>query len=133
MFILLVTVLIIALLLIVSVNVELNPGPKKKCTKCELMMPTTCKCSLIIIVIVVIWYAVLLQGFCTLVHSLVKVFKQSTPAGSNNTSCFFIDCFYLHEKNFFVPNMQFNMAKVLHFSASSFLHVQYNVCVVCFM
>ena len=59
MFILLVTALIIALLLIVSGNVELNPVPKKKCTKCELMMPTTCTCSLII-VIVVIWYAVLL-------------------------------------------------------------------------
>ena len=32
---LLVTALIIALLLIVSGNVELNPGPIKKCSKCE--------------------------------------------------------------------------------------------------
>ena len=30
----------IALLLIVSGNVELNPGPMKKCLKCEKMMPT---------------------------------------------------------------------------------------------
>ena len=35
---LLVTALIIALLLIVSGNVELNPGPMKKCLKCENMM-----------------------------------------------------------------------------------------------
>ena len=40
MFNLLVTALIIALLLIVSGNVELNPGPMKKCPKCEKMMPT---------------------------------------------------------------------------------------------
>ena len=37
---LLVTALIIALLLVVSGNVELNPGPMKKCLKCEKMMPT---------------------------------------------------------------------------------------------
>ena len=37
---LLVTALIIALLLFVSGNVELNPGPKKKCPKCEKMMLT---------------------------------------------------------------------------------------------
>ena len=40
--------LIIALLLIVSGNVELNPGPMKKCLKCEKMMPTrsnNCKCG----------------------------------------------------------------------------------------
>ena len=37
---LLVTALIIALLLIVNGNVELNPGPTKKCPKCEKMMPT---------------------------------------------------------------------------------------------
>ena len=37
---LLVTALIIALSLIVSGNVELNPGPMKKCLKCEKMMPT---------------------------------------------------------------------------------------------
>ena len=37
---LLVTALIIAMLLIVSGNVELNPGPMKKCPKCEKMMPT---------------------------------------------------------------------------------------------
>ena len=36
---LLVTALIIALSLIVSGNVELNPGPMKKCPKCEKMMP----------------------------------------------------------------------------------------------
>ena len=43
-----VTALIIALLLIVSGNVELNPGPMKKCPKCEKMMPTrsnNCKCG----------------------------------------------------------------------------------------
>ena len=40
MFNLLVTALIIALLLIVSGNVRLNPGPMKKCPKCEKMMPT---------------------------------------------------------------------------------------------
>ena len=48
MFNLLVTALIIALLLIVSGNVELNPGPMKKCPKCEKMMPTrsnNCKCG----------------------------------------------------------------------------------------
>ena len=37
---LLVTALTIALLLIVSGNVKLNPGPMKKCPKCEKMMPT---------------------------------------------------------------------------------------------
>ena len=37
---LLVTALIIALSLIVSGNVELNPGPMKRCPKCEKMMPT---------------------------------------------------------------------------------------------
>ena len=37
---LLVTALIIVLFLIVSGNVELNPGPMKKCLKCEKMMPT---------------------------------------------------------------------------------------------
>ena len=37
---LLVTALIIALSLNVSVSVELNPGPMKKCPKCEKMMPT---------------------------------------------------------------------------------------------
>ena len=37
---LLVTALIIALSLIVIGNVELNPGPMKKCPKCEKMMPT---------------------------------------------------------------------------------------------
>ena len=37
---LLVTALIIALLLIVSEYVKLNPGPMKKCPKCEKMMPT---------------------------------------------------------------------------------------------
>ena len=37
---LLVTALIIALLLIVSRNSKLNPGPMKKCPKCEKMMPT---------------------------------------------------------------------------------------------
>ena len=45
---LLVTALIIALLLIVSGNVELNPGPMKKCPKCEKMMSTrsnNCKCG----------------------------------------------------------------------------------------
>ena len=47
---LLVTALIIALLLIVSGNVEPNPGPIKKCLKCEKMMPITrtsnnCKCG----------------------------------------------------------------------------------------
>ena len=36
---LLVTALIIALSLIVSGNVELNPGPMKKCLKCEKMTP----------------------------------------------------------------------------------------------
>ena len=35
---LLVTALIVALLLIVSGNVKLNPGPMKKCPKCEKMM-----------------------------------------------------------------------------------------------
>ena len=36
------------MLLIVSGNVELNPGPMKKCLKCEKMMPTrsnNCKCG----------------------------------------------------------------------------------------
>ena len=62
---LLVTALIIALsLIIVSGNVELNPGPMEKCPKCEKMIPTR------FIVDVVIYYAVLPQGFCTLVHSL---------------------------------------------------------------
>ena len=45
---LLVTALIIALLLIVSGNVELNPGPMKKCPKCEKMMPprsNNCRCG----------------------------------------------------------------------------------------
>ena len=37
---LLVTALIIALSLNVSGSVELNPGPMKKCPKCEKMMPT---------------------------------------------------------------------------------------------
>ena len=37
---LLVTALIIALSLIASGNVELNPGPMKKCPKCEKMVPT---------------------------------------------------------------------------------------------
>ena len=37
---LLVTASIVALLLIVSGNVELNPGPMKRCPKCEKMMPT---------------------------------------------------------------------------------------------
>ena len=60
---LLVTALIIALSLIVSGNVELNPGPMKKCPKCEKMMPTR------FIVDVVICYAVLPLGFCILVHS----------------------------------------------------------------
>ena len=44
----LVTALIIELLLIVSGNVKLNPGPMKKCLKCEKMMPTrsnNCKCG----------------------------------------------------------------------------------------
>ena len=50
---LLVTALIIALSLIVSGNVELNPGPMKKCLKCEKMMPTR------FIVDVVICYAML--------------------------------------------------------------------------
>ena len=36
---LLVTALIIALLLVVRENVELNPGPIKKCPKCEKMLP----------------------------------------------------------------------------------------------
>ena len=43
MYNLLVTASIIALLLIVSGNVELNPGPMKKCLKCEKMMQTTCR------------------------------------------------------------------------------------------
>ena len=45
---LLVTALIVALLLIVSGNVKLNPGPIKKCPKCEKIMPTrtnNCKCG----------------------------------------------------------------------------------------
>ena len=45
---LLVTALVTALLLIVSGNVELNPGPMKKCLKCENLMPTrfnNCKCG----------------------------------------------------------------------------------------
>ena len=55
MCILLVTALIIALSLIVSGNVELDPGPMKKCPKCEKMMLTifivewiysnNCKCG----------------------------------------------------------------------------------------
>ena len=48
MFNLVLTALIIALLLIVSGNVKLNPGPMKKCPKCENMMPTrsnNCKCG----------------------------------------------------------------------------------------
>ena len=48
MFNLLVTGLIIALSLIVSGNVKLNPGPMKKCPKCEKMMPTrsnNCECG----------------------------------------------------------------------------------------
>ena len=64
---LLVTALIIALLLIVRGNVELNPGPMKKCPKCEKMMPTR------FIVDVVICYTVLPRGFCTLVHSLYMI------------------------------------------------------------
>ena len=62
---LLVTALIIALLLIVSGNVEMNPGPMKKCPKCEKMMPTRFDVD------VIICYAMLPQGFCTLVHSFV--------------------------------------------------------------
>ena len=50
---LLVTASIISVLLIVSGNVELNPGPMKKCPKCEKMMPTR------FIVDVVICYAML--------------------------------------------------------------------------
>ena len=46
---LLVTALIIALLLIVSGNFKFNPGPMKKCQKCEKMMATrsnnNCKCG----------------------------------------------------------------------------------------
>ena len=38
---LIVTALIISLSLIVSGNIELNPGPMKKCSKCEKMMPTS--------------------------------------------------------------------------------------------
>ena len=41
-------IFIIAVLLIVSGNVELNPGPMKKCPKCEKMMPTrsnNCRCG----------------------------------------------------------------------------------------
>ena len=48
MFNLIVTAIIIALLLIVGGNVELNPGPMKKCSKCEKMIPTrsnNCKCG----------------------------------------------------------------------------------------
>ena len=64
---LLVTALFIALLLIVSGNVELNPRLMKKCPKCEKMMPTRS------IVDVVTCYAMLPQGFCTLVHSFIYV------------------------------------------------------------
>ena len=64
---LLVTALIIALSLIMSGNVELNPGPMKKCPKCEKMMST----RFIVDVYVVICYAMLPQGFCNLVHSLL--------------------------------------------------------------
>ena len=49
-----------------SGNVELNPGPMKKCPKCEKMMPTRFNVD------VVICYAMLPLGFCTLVHSLLK-------------------------------------------------------------
>ena len=66
---LLVTALIIALLLIVRGNGEVNPGPMKKCPKCEKMIPTR------FIVDVVICYAMLPRGFCTLVHSLLRKFK----------------------------------------------------------
>ena len=59
------TSLIVALLLIVSENVDLNPGPMKKCPKCEKMMPTRSNTN---IVDVVICYAMLPQGFCTLVY-----------------------------------------------------------------
>ena len=68
-----VTALIIALLLIVSGNVELNPGPMKKCPKCEKMMPTrsnNCKCG----------YLLLPRGFCTLVHSFItRAHKGEEP------------------------------------------------------
>ena len=60
---LLVTALIIALLLIVSGNVELNPGPHVRNVKRWCQLDLT-------IVNVVICYAMLPQGFCTLVHSL---------------------------------------------------------------
>ena len=62
---LLVTSLIVALLLIVSENVELNPGTMKKCPKCEKIIPTRSNTN---IIDVVICYAMLQQGFFTLVH-----------------------------------------------------------------
>ena len=40
--------IIALLLIIVSGNVELNPGPMKKCPKCEKVMPTrsnNCRCG----------------------------------------------------------------------------------------
>ena len=65
---LLVTALIIALFLIVSGIVELNPGPMKKCLKCEKMMPTrfnNYRCGHLLCF-------VLLRGFYTLVHSSIS-------------------------------------------------------------
>ena len=42
------TALIIALSLNVSGSVELNPGPMKKCPKCEKMMPTRFNADVVI-------------------------------------------------------------------------------------
>ena len=53
------------IVLIVSGNVESDPGPMKKCPKCEKIMPTrsnNCKCGHLL--------GMLPRGFCTLVHSL---------------------------------------------------------------
>ena len=74
MFNLLVTALIIGLLLIVSGNVELNPGPIKKCTKCEKMMPTrsnNCKCGYLVCCVatrILHFSAFIIESFQTSLH-----------------------------------------------------------------
>ena len=69
----------------------------------------------------VYYYLILL---CFVSERFQTVYTRRMHFSPTISSVLFIDCFHLHETIVFVPNVQFNIAKVLHFSASSFLHVQ---------
>ena len=98
---LLVTALIIALLLIVSGNVKLNPGPMKKCSKCEKMMPTrsnNCKCGYLLCYVaarVLHFSAFILSCVCT--RNIVALQCIFRTAAELATMCYPFSYFILSE------------------------------------